>query len=480
MTSSVLALGLAAPPPGSRDARRSLHAQLREAILTGRLAAGLRLPASRTLARALGVSRNTVVAIYDLLLAEGYVVSRTGAGTFVAALTARTTRAHGAREDLDPQRLAPAWRTPLPERNPPISPPRFDLRLGSPDAKRFPFDIWGRLNARALRTLARAPATTPEPGGRLALRQAIASHVSATRAVACGPDDVVVTTGAQQAFDLLARVLLRPGDTVAFEDPGYPRARQTFIQAGARMAFVPVDTTGLEVARIPDVARVICVTPSHQFPLGVAMSPERRQALLAHAARTDALVIEDDYDSEFRFAGRPLDALKTLDREGRVFYVGTFSKSMFPAVRLGFIVAPAWARPALVSARQIADGHGAVVVQDALAAFVAEGHLARHVRAMQRIYAQRRAAMLDALRAHCAERLELLPSIAGLHLAARIRRPGNLGEIAERAARQGLLIDRLVLQSPDALPADVIPLSYGRIEAEAIDAAMRSLAAALT
>ena len=476
----ILDLPLTAPPPGARDVRRRLHAELRGAILEGRLLGGLRLPASRALAQALGVSRNTVVAVYELLLSEGYVVSRTGAGTFVAkGLAARRPAGAPAGAGPDARWLHPAWRTPLKPRRLPMPGVRHDLRLGTPDTSRFPFDVWGRLCGQALRGLVRVPASDGEPGGRRALREAIAAHVSYTRAVACGPDDIVVTVGAQQAFDLLARVLTKEHGVVALEDPGYQQTRIAFERAGARLALVPVDEAGLAVDLIPDQAAVICVTPSHQFPLGVVMSADRRQALLAHAARTGALIVEDDYDSEFRFAGRPLDALQTLDREGRVFYVGTFGKSMFPAVRLGFIVAPPWARPALISARQVADGHGPALEQDALAAFISQGHLARHVRTMQRVYDERRRALLTALEARAADLLQPLPALAGLHLSAVLKRPIDAAVVAARAAERGLAVNSLTRRSPGAPPIDAIALGYGQIGVEAVDDAIRTLAEAV-
>ncbi|WP_329955905.1 PLP-dependent aminotransferase family protein [Cupriavidus necator] len=226
---------------------------------------------------------------------------------------------------------------------------------------------------------------------RVQLREAIASHVSFARAVACGADDVVVTSGAQQAFDLIARVLVTPGKTVvAVEDPGYPPLRHAFAAAGARLVPVPVDDEGMQVDQLPAGARVICVTPSHQFPLGATLSLARRRALLAFARRHGAVVVEDDYDGEFRHGGRPLDALQTLDQDQLVWYVGTFSRSLFPGLRLGYAVVPPWARDAVVAAGQYTDWHSALLAQDTLAAFMAEGHLARHIRKMRAAYTGRR------------------------------------------------------------------------------------------
>lgn len=432
-------LALSLPSRGSRQLLRALHGQLRAAIVDGRLKPGLRLPPTREMAEAYRVSRNTVVAAYDLLLTEGYLTAQRGAGTFVAAALPRKRDAK--RTPVAPEtdrRLSPFWRTavplPLSSSGPAVS---FDFRMGTPDIKAFPFQIWRRLYGRALRTLAKSPRRLEDPQGRERLRVAISDHVSFTRAVACGPEDIVVTSGAQQAFDLLARLLVTPGrTTVAIENPGYPPARFALAAAGARFTPVPVDADGMVVSNLPRQTRVVCVTPSHQFPLGCVLSTERRVALLELARRNGAVIIEDDYDGEFRFGGRPLDALQTLDRDESVFYVGTFSKSLFPAIRVGFIVAPPWARPALLAAKQVAEGPHSIVPQEALADFIAEGHLTRHVRKMRRVYAERRAALLEGLAQ--IPWLEPVPSVAGLHLAAYTRRGVDADALEARAREQGV------------------------------------------
>jgi len=255
---------------------------------------------------------------------------------------------------------------------------------------------------------------------------------------------VTVTAGAQQAFDLLARILVEPRRTVvALENPGYPPLRAAFAAAGARIAIVPVDEEGLIVERVPAQAKIVCVTPSHQFPLGAVMSAPRRAALLEFAQRHGAVVIEDDYDAEFRFGDRPLDALQTLDRSESVFYVGTFSKSLFPALRLGFIVAPPWAHVALGAAKQAADGYCALLAQETLAAFIGEGHLARHVRRMREVYAARRKTLLDGLQRDFADWLQPVPSAAGLHLTALADRSLDLETLVERARRRDVGITSL-------------------------------------
>src|SRR5262249_46569690 len=295
-------------------------------------------------------------------------------------------------------RLNAFWRrrnAPLLRDSPEQGLPPFNFRLGIPDRALFPFDIWRRLSARALRAFSREAMSPLELQGRHRLREAISRHVSVARAVACQPDDVVVTAGAQQAFDLIARVLVTPGKTVvAVEDPGYPALRTVFALAGAKVVPVRVDEEGLAVDRLPSGTRIICSSPSHQYPLGTVMSLRRRAELLEFAQKHRAIVIEDDYDGEFRFGGGPVDALQTLDRSGCVFYVGTFSKCLFPDIRLGFVVAPAWARRALIAAKVLSDFHSPAPSQDTLAAFIAEGHLASHVRRMRRGYEQSRAPAL--------------------------------------------------------------------------------------
>jgi len=311
---------------------------------------------------------------------------------------------------------------------------RFDFKLGVTDKHLFPFAIWRRLSARALRTFADEAAAYSTPQGRPALREAVAKHVSFARAVACQASDIVVTSGSQQAFDLLARILVTPSRTVvAIENPGYPPLRTALEAAGAKIVPVPVDGEGMIVAKLPTDAHVICVTPSHQFPLGSAMSMRRRTALLEFAQGCNAVVIEDDYDGEFRFGGRPLDALQSLDRTESVFYIGTFSKSLFPGVRLGFVVAPPWAQPALLAAKRCADVHCAVIEQDTLAAFIWEGHMARHVRRTREVYGARLRTLLTGLRNDFSRWLEPIPSVAGLHVAAFSKAPLDMEAIVERA-----------------------------------------------
>ncbi len=480
-------LNIVLSEPGSNDLMRSLHARLHAAIREGRLAPGVRLPPTRTLASSLGVSRNTVCAAYNLLLGEGYITTFSGAaGTRVAATlppSERKVLKDRAADSLSVanRRLQPLWRArPSDALALALDRPKYDFRLGIPDLRRVPFDIWNRLSTRTLRQLSRLPAEYGPAQGSHALCETIAGYASVTRAVACEPADVLITAGAQQAFDLLARVLVTPGRTVvAVENPGYPPLRDIFASHGAILAAVPVDEEGIIVDRLPKTARVIYVTPSHQFPTGVVMSARRRLALLAFAAKHDACIIEDDYDSEFRFGGRPLDALQTLDREGLVFYVGTFSKSLLPALRMGFVVMPGWASAALIQAKRLADWHAPLHMQETLAAFIAEGHFGRHVRKMHRIYSQRRQTVLDALAHYCGDTLVATGSIAGLHLGVRYQSHGKIQQLLAEAASHGLGLETFSRYDLTYSAQEGLALGYGAIDVQQIEEGIRLLGQAL-
>jgi GntR family transcriptional regulator/MocR family aminotransferase len=300
-----------------------------------------------------------------------------------------------------------------------------------------------------------------------------------SRAVRADADDVIVTHGAQQAFDLIGRVLISDGTGVAVEEPGYPFARLLFRSLGANVVGVPVDDEGLQVEAIPANTRIVYVTPSHQFPLGTAMSLQRRTALLAWAERRGAVIVEDDYDSEFRFDGRPLDPLQSLDRTGRVIYVGSFSKVLLPTLRLGFLIAPASLQSALLAAKQLTDWHGELATQAALARFIDRGLLARHIRKVAREYSSRYAQIAEALERRFGRWLRLIPAAAGLHLAAAAPRGTSvdiaraLQRAAERGVRAAALSDFYI-----GTPAQTgLVLGYGAIPSSKIDEGMRRLAA---
>lgn len=468
---------------------RSLHRQLRTAILEKRLPAGYALPSTRKLADTLSIGRNTVIAAYDMLVAAGYARSRRGARLvvtiphaedqhFSGAIGKRQGRAPASRESNN--HIATTWRKRPDRITYPAPLPARCFRTGVPENRYFDHEVWRRLTSRALRAFARRPFNYGPAQGLPELREAIAGHVAFVRAVVCEADDLVITSGAQQAFDLLARLLVTPGQTrVAVEDPGYPPTRAVFAAAGAKVVPVPVDGEGLRVDRLPNDVKVISVTPSHQSPTGAVMSSARRAALLARARALDAVVIEDDYDGEFLYDARAHDALQTLDREGRVFYVGTFSKSLFPTLRKGFVAAPAWAREALIDIKHATDSHTDALTQATLATFIAEGHLARHIRRMRPIYAQRRRALENGAQEHWAGYMQILPGNAGLHLSTRIVEPGTSRAIINCALEHLPGALPLSAYSIGAAKRRGLCIGYGGVEVDQIASAVRALGGAL-
>ncbi len=467
---------------GRGDLAARIYRQLLDAVLDGRLRSGERLPPTRELARSLEVSRNTVAVAYERLTAEGFLTSRVGAGTFVGtepvAAASGSRSGHRRARPGGGVRPRPVWGSMPPavaDREPA---PRYDFRVGLPDAGLFPLETWRRLVSPELRRSAIRPAYGA-PSGHPGLRTAIARYIGVARSVHAGPDDVLVTQGAQQALDLIARVLIEPGMRVAVEEPGYPPARHLFRTTGARVVGVPVDAEGLEVAAIPPGTRLVYVTPSHQFPLGTPMSLGRRTALLAWAERHGAVVIEDDYDSEFRFSDRPLEPLQSLDRSGRVVYVGSFSKTLVPMLRLGFLVAPASLQAALRSAKQLADWHGDLVTQGALARFIDDGLLARHVRKASREYTARHEQIVAALRRDFADWLELVPSAAGLHVCTRVVADSvDVAAVVRVAARADVAVQPLAKYCGEMPVHDGLVIGYGAVRPERIPDGLRLLAEA--
>lgn len=450
---------------GKGHITRQIYRQLRERILDGRLRSGERLPSTRELADELAVARKTVTNVYDLLVSEGFLDTRVGSGTYVTgAFSGKPEKDSGS---TGPLVVLPQWdksyellvrqRSGLP----------YDFNVGVPDVSRFPFPVWRSFINSSSRLLSRNAEFYADPQGHKALREAIAGYTGFTRAVACAPGSVVVTNGAQQAFALISQVLIRPGAIVAMEHPGYDRARLLFEMYGASIAEIPVDEEGLVVEKLPGSAKLVYVTPSHQFPTGVSMSLARRMALIEWAAKHGAAIIEDDYDTEFRYAARPLDSLQSLDPYGVVLYVGTFSKVLFPGVRIGFVVAPEPVRGALVAARQLTDWHGSLLTEAALARFIQDGHLARHIRKMRRVYAGRRQELISCLESELPDIMKLWPGAAGLHVAVALTRTHSAKAIADSAALEGVGV----------MPfgENGLALGYGTIETDQIARGIRRL-----
>jgi GntR family transcriptional regulator/MocR family aminotransferase len=460
---------------GRRDLSGQIYRQIRAAILDGRLRGEQALPPTRELARRLEVSRNTVSVAYDRLMADGFLTGRVGAGTFVSH------GLHPYQPESPPPAAGPlqpraVW-ADIPEPPDLATEPAYDFRAGTPDARLFPYQTWRRLMTHELRPSAVRTGMPGAPAGHSDLRAAIARHIGVSRAVRATPDDVLVTNGIQQAIDMIARVLVEPGTCVAVENPGYPPVRRLFESLNARVVGVPVDADGLVVDAIPAEARMVYVTPSHQFPLGTAMSLSRRIALVAWAHRCGGVVIEDDYDSEFRYGGRPIEPLQNLDHTGRVLYVGSFSKTMLPTLRLGFLVAPPSLRRPLRVARFVSDWHTALPSQAALARFIDDGTLARHLRKMRNEYRVRHERIAEILERDFGAWLDLVPSAAGLHLSAysKDRTAGEIVDLVAAAAADGVVVYALSQFTREETERPGIMLGYGAIALGDIDEGLRRL-----
>ncbi len=467
---------------------RQIFDQLRDAILSGRLQAGRRLPSSRALAGELGVSRNTVLAAFDQLLAEGYTEGKVGSGTRVAhalpddfmtadaaARAAHTEKPHSPRLSAIGEALSGA----KPRMN--RKPVHRAFRPGLPEVDRFPWNHWSRLVAKFWRRPPRELVSYGETAGFQPLRAAIADYLRAVRGLDCGPDQVIVTAGAQQAIDLAARALLDPGDKVWIEEPGYAGIRGVLTAVGAELVPVGVDADGLDVAAgraaAPD-ARMAVVTPSHQYPLGAVLSLTRRAALLDWARDADAWIMEDDYDSEYRYAGRPISALQGLDRGGRVIYCGTFSKVLFPAIRIGYLVVPPNLVDAILGVRALIDDQTAIAMQPVLASFIESGHFAQHIRRMRTLYAERQETLLTALRTELSGVLDVQPDEAGMHLVGDIRPDIGVldADVAAMALERGMTIYPLSRFFVGRPTRNGLVLGYAGVEERDIVAGVRKLA----
>lgn len=459
-----------------------LYRELRSAILEGRLAPSARLPSTRDFAALYGVSRGIVVQVFERLQSEGYLCSRVGAGTAISGqvMPRRRSRPEAAALPAAIRRVRANYQRPKAFAGLAPSRASHPFRIGDVDWKEFPSKLWARLASRR----ARAPASWAHPAddarGYKPLRQAIAQYLGSSRGIVCVPDQITIVSGVQQALDVLARLLLSPEDKVWLEDPGYFGARIAFENARAQIVPVPVDAEGIVVAQgiKTGAAAGAYVTPAHQFPLGPAMSLGRRMELLKWAASAGAFVIEDDYDSEYRFEGRPIPALMSLDPGSNVIMVGSFSKLLFPALRIGYIVAPPTLADFVAAFRHQMDFRAVHLEQAVLADFIDGGHFSRHVRRMREIYAGRHAVLIEAARRHLAGVLDVQNVHCGLYTAARLRNSMSSGE-AERAALaagvDALSLDRFTLSAPD--PKGLL-LGFASFQETAIREGIRRLARA--
>jgi GntR family transcriptional regulator/MocR family aminotransferase len=476
---------------------RQLYERLRGSILSGQLEAGTRLPSTRVLASSLGVSRTTTALAYEQLLLEGYIESRVGDGTRVARLQPEQVF-QGSRnaQDLDATDTSGTPPAVLARRGQVLSdmpyPEAFYATqasrgtslflVGQPDMTSFPYEIWARLVARHARHSLQAVSFYQHVQGYAPLRQAIATHIGMTRGVHCSPEQIILTTGAQGALDLVARTLLDPGDPAWVEDPGYSGARGALLAAGAKLVAVPIDEEGLDVdagRQLCPEARLAIVTPSHQFPTGVTMNLSRRLALLEWSREAHAWIVEDDYDSEYRFSGRPLEALQGLDRAGRVLYIGTFSKVLFPSLRLGYLVAPPELLKGLIATHRLIAVHLPLLEQMALADFVAEGYFARYLRRMCLLYRERRNALVDALTRELGDMLEVTVPEAGMHLVVWLPSGMSAQAAAHRAAGYGLHILPISQFSLRSLQRDGLLLGFASASPQELRAGVQTLALAL-
>jgi GntR family transcriptional regulator/MocR family aminotransferase len=413
-----------------QPAYERICSRIRAAITSGALAPNARLPSSRMLAKDLGVARNTVDWALSQLVADGYIVRRRGAGSFVAAHLPERDARPRTRKRVDAAKPSPVERRVSERANAlrnypghyrPLVPIPFTPSL--PPIDLFPRNVWNRLLKREAGRSGSDYWAYGASNGLPALREAIAAHASAMRATRCSPDQVVVVTSTQQAVELAGKVLGDPGNSAWVETPGYQPVQHCLRAAGLLVVQVPVDEQGLnvEAGRALDArARLAYVTPSHQYPMGYEMSLARRKALLAWAAEADAYVVEDDYDGDYRYEGRPIASLQGIDGSGRVIYIGSFNKILFPALRIAYAIVPEAVVGAFVDAKHTADGHTALLTQGVLAAFVSEGHLARHLRKTRAVYDERRIAFLE--EAHrLADALEFGPARAGMHVTGVFR-----------------------------------------------------------
>lgn len=475
---------------------QQLYEALRQAILTGKLLPGERLPSTRTLAQSLGISRGTVKLGYEQLLSEGYLETEIGSGTFVcqhisdlsmpvlpshpplsgtlptAGLSQYAqnfvTQSPSMRQDRDPLKHHP-------------SKPDVDFCYWQPAFSHFPLQIWRQLTTHHLQTADRLDYSA-DPLGDKALREAIARYLVRSRAVRCNAEQVIIVSGTQQALDLIARLFIDPGDRVAIEEPGYLSARRVFQSQGAELLPISVDTSGLMVKQLHSTAnlvKLIYTTPSHQFPTGAILSLPRRLELLAWAQQSGAVIIEDDYDSEYRYGEKPIPAMQGLDRNDSVIYMGTFSKVLFPALRIGYLVVAPELVKIFAQAKRLLDRHSPLLEQSVLADFIGEGHLERHLRRMRTLYSQRRQALVKSLESRLGEHVTILGNTAGIHLMVQLQTDVSDAEIMVRAAQMGV---GLTSAAPFYLKSGrggQFLLGYANLEAEKIDEGVCRLAQVL-
>jgi GntR family transcriptional regulator/MocR family aminotransferase len=473
---------------GSGPLYQQIYDGYRVAILEGRLRPGQRVPSTRVLALQLGISRLPVLTAFEQLLHEGYIEGRAGSGTYVASSILDPIEAAGSSRRPEPtarksrpsraERDVAGRDVELPHQ--PTDSGAF--RVSLPALDHFPNKTWARLVSRHARRMPVELMAYGDPAGHLPLRHAIADYLRTARAVACDASQILIVSGSQMALQLCARVLLKPGDAFCFEDPGYPGARNALGATGAVVRTVPMDDEGLVVRSMDagkQAARLAYVTPSHQYPLGVSMNVTRRLELLEWARRHQSWIVEDDYDSEYRFASRPLGALQGMDQASRVIYIGTFSKVLFPALRIGYVVAPAALVDDFVEQRRSLDLFSATLYQLALTDFLREGHFARHIRRMRAIYLKRRDALVEEIRRQLGDTLTIVNADEGMHLTVWLPAHIDDREVVRRAAMRGISAIALSTCYAGKAAKPGLVLGFGGTPEEAVGLAVDRLAEAI-
>jgi len=469
-----------------KSANRWLYESLRTEILEGRLRAGARLPATRDLARQYGLARGTIVDAFEQLKSEGYIEGAVGSGTYVnGILPDELLQAPGSG---GPAPLAPRRRrrrlSDYAERvklfpNFEIRPSRA-FRANMPALDLFPTTLWAQVAARRLRRASANLLLGCSPMGYPPLRDAVASYLSTSRGVKCGADQVVIVSGVQEAIDLAVRLFINPGDRVCMENPGYPGAAIAFRAAGAKISAIGVDSEGMRVheAKMRG-ARLVYVTPGHQFPLGVTMSVARRLQLLEWAARAGALILEDDYDSEYRYAGRPVPALQGLDRHGLVLFAGSFSKVLFPSLRVGYMVVPTDLLDCLAATLSITNRHAPLLEQAVLCDFITEGYFGRHLRRMREVYAQRLSILMECAQQNLSGALEISGVEAGLQTIGWLREGLNAESVAAGAAKRSVEVTALGHYRQGAAVREGLQLGFAAVDSKEIRRGVRELGVSL-
>jgi GntR family transcriptional regulator / MocR family aminotransferase len=470
----------------AQPAYQWLYEALRSEILGGRLPPGKRLPATRDLARQYGLARGTIVSAFDQLASEGYIEGTVGSGTYVSKALPEKLLQVGSAQPATPavNRARPISVSTYAKRAQVFegyeNRPTRAFRANLPALDLFPTTRWTKITSRRLRRISTGDLMGCDPLGYFPLRQAVAEYLTTSRGVRCVPEQIAIVSGVQEALDLTTRLLLNPGDHVCMENPGYPGARQVFEAFGAKVTAVPVDDQGIAIQKIPSRKfRLVYVTPGHQFPLGTTMTLARRLQLLEWTRKSGALIFEDDYDSEYRYSGRPIPALQGLDDNGLVLYAGSFSKVLFPALRLGYVVIPGSLTPFFEATLSLTIRHTPLLEQLVLTDFIAEGHFGRHLRRMREVYAERLAVLLEEARTKLSGLLEISSIEAGLQTVGWLQGKIDAESAAASAAKYNVNVTPLNQYTNGRVLRQGLQLGFAAVDAKEIRRGVRDLAIAL-